>query len=186
MRRTRRYLLLGATLAWTSWGVSLVIDFRLPLLTKDVGTCVEIYGGAVSYRRMEFTSHIVDAPHLQDVYSLLLTRMFPKRTVYWSSLNEQHRWLPEIGRKSAMWPAYDGPQLPYTSTSLVLPLWLPAVLLSAAAGLFAYRSRTRLQAGCCRRCSYNLTGNTSGICPECGTPVPDEIKEKLAADPPKQ
>ncbi len=25
--------------------------------------------------------------------------------------------------------------------------------------------------GNCRHCGYNLTGNTSGICPECGTPV---------------
>lgn len=23
----------------------------------------------------------------------------------------------------------------------------------------------------CRKCSYNLTGNISGLCPECGTPV---------------
>jgi hypothetical protein len=23
----------------------------------------------------------------------------------------------------------------------------------------------------CSRCGYNLTGNTSGVCPECGTPV---------------
>ena len=23
----------------------------------------------------------------------------------------------------------------------------------------------------CRRCGYNLTGNTSGVCPECGTQV---------------
>jgi hypothetical protein len=25
--------------------------------------------------------------------------------------------------------------------------------------------------GTCRYCSYNLTGNVSGICPECGNPV---------------
>lgn len=24
----------------------------------------------------------------------------------------------------------------------------------------------------CRRCGYDLTGNVSGTCPECGTPVP--------------
>jgi len=23
----------------------------------------------------------------------------------------------------------------------------------------------------CRQCSYNLTGNVSGVCPECGTPI---------------
>ncbi|HPM25002.1 MAG TPA: hypothetical protein PLP66_13930, partial [Phycisphaerae bacterium] len=24
---------------------------------------------------------------------------------------------------------------------------------------------------CCRKCSYSLIGNVSGVCPECGTPV---------------
>ena len=28
--------------------------------------------------------------------------------------------------------------------------------------------------GHCRRCGYNLTGNESGVCPECATPVPKE------------
>ena len=34
------------------------------------------------------------------------------------------------------------------------------------------RERERLaKAGRCARCGYDLTGNTSGICPECGTTV---------------
>ena len=31
--------------------------------------------------------------------------------------------------------------------------------------------RRKIVAGFCRRCGYNLTGNVSGICPECGTPI---------------
>ena len=31
--------------------------------------------------------------------------------------------------------------------------------------------RTMLIKGCCSACGYNLTGNTSGVCPECGTKV---------------
>jgi hypothetical protein len=27
---------------------------------------------------------------------------------------------------------------------------------------------------CCIACGYNLTGNASGVCPECGTPVPSK------------
>lgn len=26
--------------------------------------------------------------------------------------------------------------------------------------------------GVCRSCGYELNGNTSGVCPECGTPIP--------------
>ena len=33
------------------------------------------------------------------------------------------------------------------------------------------RRHRRRKHGLCEQCSYNLTGNTSGVCPECGTQV---------------
>jgi hypothetical protein len=33
------------------------------------------------------------------------------------------------------------------------------------------RRRRRRKRGECVKCAYDLTGNTSGVCPECGTPV---------------
>lgn len=51
-----------------------------------------------------------------------------------------------------------------------------AALLLPAFYLF-YRDRRRIRPGFCLRCGYNLTGNTSGVCSECG--------EKIAgANPP--
>jgi len=38
------------------------------------------------------------------------------------------------------------------------------------------RIRRPLPAGLCRKCRYDLTGNTSGICPECGSPTPSPEK----------
>ena len=32
-------------------------------------------------------------------------------------------------------------------------------------------SRRETQPGYCRSCSYNLTGNVSGVCPECGRKI---------------
>jgi hypothetical protein len=49
-----------------------------------------------------------------------------------------------------------------------VPLWIPTAffgLLAAIAGLFAFRKPAP---GMCAACGYNLTGNTSGLCPECG------------------
>jgi hypothetical protein len=35
----------------------------------------------------------------------------------------------------------------------------------------------------CPICEYNLAGNTSGVCPECGTPVPPDIARRLSGAP---
>jgi hypothetical protein len=44
------------------------------------------------------------------------------------------------------------------------------------AGLFVapshIRSRLRLRRGLCPACGYDLAGNTTGVCPECGAPAP--------------
>jgi hypothetical protein len=39
---------------------------------------------------------------------------------------------------------------------------------------FAYAPRMRLE---CESCHYDLTGNTSGTCPECGTKVSDPAEK---------
>jgi hypothetical protein len=58
---------------------------------------------------------------------------------------------------------------------LYVPLWLVCLLFSAyptiafiRGPLRRYRRRKR---GLCIRCGYDLTGNVSGICPECGIKV---------------
>ena len=60
-------------------------------------------------------------------------------------------------------------------TNLVLPLWIPLLVFSfypvlAVVGVPLRRWRRRKR-GLCVRCRYNLTGNESGVCPECGTEI---------------
>jgi hypothetical protein len=57
--------------------------------------------------------------------------------------------------------------------AVYLPHWLAAAaLLAAPAARLTplLRARRRRRAGRCPACGYDLTANTSGVCPECGRP----------------
>ena len=43
-----------------------------------------------------------------------------------------------------------------------------AFLSASCLSLWLLRPRKRLRHGECPRCGYDLTGNTTGMCPECG------------------
>lgn len=69
-----------------------------------------------------------------------------------------------------------------------LVLWIPSALV----GRDLRRDRRenpdlyRPPTGICHSCGYDLTGNQSGICPECGTPVfpPPDTTGKSCDNPP--
>jgi hypothetical protein len=64
-------------------------------------------------------------------------------------------WRPQWGKKGA--PVY----------VVLVPLWIPIVLV-AGLTYWAHRRARGFPPGHCRRCGYDLTGNISGTCPECG------------------
>jgi hypothetical protein len=51
--------------------------------------------------------------------------------------------------------------------TLKVPLAWVALLAAVPSTLRYFRRNPRLRL--CRHCAYDLTGNTSGVCPECGT-----------------
>jgi len=66
---------------------------------------------------------------------------------------------------------------------LIFPLWALLVLSGGCTliGLRLWRRSARERTrGLCSTCGYNLTGNVSGICPECGT----AISPATGSDPP--
>jgi hypothetical protein len=63
---------------------------------------------------------------------------------------------------------------------VVIPLAVPPIVV-ARRMMRHYRERVRSEAGLCAKCSYVLTANTSGVCPECGTAVPAATGEKPPA-----
>lgn len=60
------------------------------------------------------------------------------------------------------------PDSVYCSKTLRIPLWMPLLFVAATTGVFWVYDRRRFPRGHCQSCAYDLKGNTSGVCPECG------------------
>jgi hypothetical protein len=62
------------------------------------------------------------------------------------------------------------------------PLWSFALVFMIVGGigpLVVYRQRRRRRTGLCPQCGYDLTGNVSGRCPECGAPAPTQSAQSV-------
>ena len=102
--------------------------------------------------------------------ALPLHSAYPPREVDFQFGTDRRKWCFEWGYfehgRTASRPEYYGYEL-------IVLFWSLEVVLLAIPLLWSWRKITRrwlAQPGHCR-CGYNLTGNTSGICPECGTAV---------------
>lgn len=61
-----------------------------------------------------------------------------------------------------------------------VPLWMPIAVVALLTAWLARRRKWAARAGRCGYCSYDLTGNMSGVCPECGTSVVTKRKRGKA------
>ncbi len=81
-------------------------------------------------------------------------------------------WLEPAGARWYRGTWYAGWGIALTETwkfrrILELPCWVFLAAVSLPTAVLWYRDR-RIPPGFCQNCGYNLTGNVSGRCPECG------------------
>ena len=118
-------------------------------------------------RQDEFARHVDDPPLPEFLYARVVT------TMSGSVQGKLTEYVHVAGCQIAVFDELGGAWT-WKSASMVLPFWLLAacfgLLPAFAVGAFAKR-RIRKYRGGCAKCGYNLTGNTSGVCPECGAEV---------------
>jgi hypothetical protein len=86
----------------------------------------------------------------------VVTPMADDRLGQWLQHGTHARFECQLDRKSAV--------------SLSVPIWMLAIVTCPITGWLWYADRRRPALGACR-CGYDLTGNASGVCPECGRAV---------------
>jgi hypothetical protein len=76
------------------------------------------------------------------------------------------QWMPSFTSDRLRFTgAYSGFGLIW---AVVVPLWIPLLIVATPTAILWWRDRRRIPPGHCRKCGYDLTGNVSGVCPECG------------------
>jgi hypothetical protein len=79
-------------------------------------------------------------------------------------------WIARLEKPAVVyWPRYPL-KWELSRHTVCCPLWLLFLFAIVPTGILWWRDRpTRI--ACCQVCGYDLTGNVSGRCPECGADV---------------
>lgn len=76
-------------------------------------------------------------------------------------------WVPRSSPLVAQQSRGPNPIRKAVGSQTFFPLWIPFVLIAVPTAFLWYGDRY-IPPGHCQKCGYDLTGNTSGVCPECG------------------
>lgn len=194
----RRVVFLCATMvaivSGLVWIASLFVAYQYdwrgyPLVTSDTEqTLIVLYSGVykhnwirgeLNWRQIKEAAEMDDAdPHYSDWAFVLCSNIEHAETNWGFVLPRtiaQHTPVP--GDTTSTRGIHVQIQ-PTVDRLIQIPMWLPLTL----AGVIAVFSRARPHKppGSCHQCGYDLSGNVSGVCPECGNPIPSSPR----CDPP--
>ena len=144
------------------------IEFRLPAAGTATLRIYDVLGRQVRAKEVTYTSGGVQRLSLdtKDIDLWLSIQRYPDDTTLF--------WSPEV-------PATYGSLIGFTYltgkgqgrhryTSLEIPSWFLMLIFATAPAVWLYKWNKRRKFGpnACPACGYDLTGNESGVCPECG------------------
>jgi hypothetical protein len=118
--------------------------------------CLDVIAGGVTVDRCRAVDRAMCSPSMHGYWRVVTLPQF-----------EPPVWRPTYGIRNhysrRVW-------------AFILPLWIPFALLAIPTTILWLRDRHCFPSGHCQHCGYDLTGNVSGRCPECGTPIEREGK----------
>ena len=178
-RRSLTWLGIGTFTCFVVWIFSLVVILFLPFrVTPHVGAAIAIGWGRISYVRFEVPSveklkTIEEKEKFQSWTERWLSKQLKKRVEWHSDVPPLRAWLPKLRSPppSPPPPTTIGERVTIGEKKVILrlPLWIPFVLVMVPTVFCIWRDRRVIPPGHCKKCRYDLEGNVSGICPECGT-----------------
>ena len=155
IRKTIIILLTLAALGMVgAWGLSYVAPQHWSWVSKASVVVINLRGGAMWVQREQNRGRWIYVPNSDRHYHVPFTG-----SAYTSTLTNGYRRL---------------------DLEVILPG--PGVLAFAAYPTLAFiggplRRYRRRKKNLCLRCGYNLTGNTSGVCPECGKDIVGQVAD---------
>lgn len=149
-----------------SYLVEMNLPFRVP---QDAARCLHVYAGALRYDECHlFGREDEAAKGFRDAFYRIAHDSMRVRVGF--CFMQDIQWRPSISRQLTNVDSSQFGALTLSSTTVLLPLWLPTLLILMVSALLWRAGRSPEPALSCRSCGYNLTGNVSGVCPECGAP----------------
>ena len=128
------------------------------------------FAGAAGRPGFSYESEAFDPADPRSLAYPVSATAFRDRWLDWSAAGFE-AVSAESGTRSTAVEAGTGEWV--SDWSVTTPLWAVALVCAIRPAWCAaawYRSaRRRRRPGCCTNCGYDLTGNVSGVCPECGS-----------------
>ncbi len=104
-----------------------------------------------------------------DAWKKVVARAHERGEVYVApSSGNQRSWNDILNEwcDRGLWPVWF--DLSPFMRAISIPLWMPLAAIGIPTAWLWWRDRRPIGAGRCQNCGYDLTGNISGRCPECG------------------
>jgi hypothetical protein len=141
--------LIVSLLIVAAWVVSIPWEFACVRYNVGMFSAFEVVGveaGRFVFRRAPSSRHA--GPGATISFGI---RRASQPTVYW-------RLVRVVYAGGNLW-------------NIMVPFWIPFVFVAMPTALLWWLDRRSIPPDQCRKCGYNLTGNVSGRCPECGTTI---------------